>query len=385
MTLQMKDKVKIIFQVMIVIEYLHSKNFVYRDLKPDNIMIDQNKTAILIDLDRMIDQEEMIENTYHTTLIHLFAAPEIANNQKFSYSADIYSIGMLIYYIIFEKEPHNINEINELPSNFSSFNKVLKSCIKEDPKERPTIHELIKSFYIEVVSKTWNHLLETDTIKTLENIHSDKYFVYMFLLSENDNPNSMYKLGRMHEKGVIFKKNINKVIHYYTLAADRNHKKAQNYLGNIYYTQRNIQKAIHYYTLAADQNVVEAQYNLGVIYFNKKFVPQDIKKSIYYYELASKQNFPDANYNLGLIYEEGKYVPRDINKAIHYYTLASDKNHTVSQNNLGVIYNKGQYVQRDIKKAIYYYSLAASKQYPMALFNLADIYYKEKNYIQSIE
>ena len=45
---------------------------------------------------------------------------------------------------------------------------------------------------------------------------------------------------------------------------------AQTNLGNIYYKgeyiSRDINKAIHYLTLAANQNVVNAQFSLGNIY-----------------------------------------------------------------------------------------------------------------------
>ena len=49
-----EDKIKIIFELLLIIQYLHSKEYVYRDLKPNNVIIDNNKTAILIDFDRMI-------------------------------------------------------------------------------------------------------------------------------------------------------------------------------------------------------------------------------------------------------------------------------------------------------------------------------------------
>lgn len=53
MNLDFNDKIKIFFEIILVLKYLYDNKFVYRDLKPNNIMINKNKNAILIDFDRM--------------------------------------------------------------------------------------------------------------------------------------------------------------------------------------------------------------------------------------------------------------------------------------------------------------------------------------------
>lgn len=39
---------------MFIIEYLQVELFIYRDLKPENFIVDEEKRVILIDFDRMI-------------------------------------------------------------------------------------------------------------------------------------------------------------------------------------------------------------------------------------------------------------------------------------------------------------------------------------------
>lgn len=76
MKLQYDEKLTIIFELMLVIEYLHRNHFVYRDLKPNNVIIDTNKTAILIDFDRMIKYDSIEKEQINTTDFQsLFAAP----------------------------------------------------------------------------------------------------------------------------------------------------------------------------------------------------------------------------------------------------------------------------------------------------------------------
>lgn len=69
--------------------------FFYRVLKPNNLIT--NKTVVLIDFDYMISDEE--QNF------------EFAEWKLLSLSFDIYLLGMMIYFIILEKEPMiNVDE-----------------------------------------------------------------------------------------------------------------------------------------------------------------------------------------------------------------------------------------------------------------------------------
>lgn len=57
--LKKEDKIRIIYELMTIMKYLHKNHFIYRDLKPDNVMIDKSNTAILIDFDRMVSYDDI--------------------------------------------------------------------------------------------------------------------------------------------------------------------------------------------------------------------------------------------------------------------------------------------------------------------------------------
>ena len=85
----------IIFDIFIVIQYFHDNGFIYRDLKVNNIIIDESKRAVLIDLDRLIEYDPNIEQTSDLSL-------SITEDGKHSFDTDIYHVGETIKYILDE-------------------------------------------------------------------------------------------------------------------------------------------------------------------------------------------------------------------------------------------------------------------------------------------
>ncbi|KAK8894562.1 hypothetical protein M9Y10_022997 [Tritrichomonas musculus] len=349
------DVFHIICEICLIIKYFHSNNYIYRDLKPNNIIIDKNKTAVLIDLDRLIQYDPSCE---HTSDLN-----KASNNPSFE--DDIQCLGNIINFILTETEKiFNItNEMNKAQM-YSKIKQISEQCLNIKPK--PSISDII------------------DKIKIQDgNIFYYNIFKLLNYLSEKNQKSrndmiTYYCLGFIYCTGYHVPIDISKSIHYYKLAASKNHVKAYYRLGVIYdaghHVPVDIEKAIYYYSLASNQNYVEAQFRLGYIYDAGHHVPVDIDKAIHYYSLASNQNYAEAQYMLGDIYDKGRRVSVNINKAIHYYSLASNQNHVKAYYRLGVIYDAGHHVPVDIDKAIYYYSLASNQNYVEAQFRLGYIY-----------
>lgn len=99
-------KLLMILQLLQDFESLHKQNFIYRDLKPDNIIITDNMNLYLIDYDRMIENIDDNKGEQATVDFgHCYFAPEIVSGQDFSFEADVYSLGALIYFMVNEKDP----------------------------------------------------------------------------------------------------------------------------------------------------------------------------------------------------------------------------------------------------------------------------------------
>lgn len=112
--LSYKDKITIIFEMIIIVEYFHRNQLIYRDLKPNNFIVDEYKNIVLIDFDRMIKFDE-ISNVSTKDFASDYYAPEVVSN-KFSYECDIYSLGLTIYSILELKNPLKKNVIDYINS-----------------------------------------------------------------------------------------------------------------------------------------------------------------------------------------------------------------------------------------------------------------------------
>ena len=133
--------------MMIIIEYIHLNKLIYRDLKPNNFILNEKKSLILIDLDRMI--ENKFQNSTKS-FFHKYCAPEVCESDDYSFEVNIYSLGLLIYFIFFEKDPKIVFDdsfkpiqfpFHEFPTQYSKLKDMCENCTQSLPEKRPNIPE----------------------------------------------------------------------------------------------------------------------------------------------------------------------------------------------------------------------------------------------------
>lgn len=92
-----KEIAKLMIKLCNILEYMHDEmNLLHMDLKPDNIMIDNNDELWLIDLGSVVSKNiDTKVNTGSPT----FAAPEQYLNEQATVESDIYGLGRVLAYI----------------------------------------------------------------------------------------------------------------------------------------------------------------------------------------------------------------------------------------------------------------------------------------------
>eukprot|EP00533_Pseudo-nitzschia_delicatissima_P003535 CAMPEP_0116079954 /NCGR_PEP_ID=MMETSP0327-20121206/1416_1 /TAXON_ID=44447 /ORGANISM="Pseudo-nitzschia delicatissima, Strain B596" /LENGTH=818 /DNA_ID=CAMNT_0003570611 /DNA_START=216 /DNA_END=2673 /DNA_ORIENTATION=+ len=84
------------------LSYMHRRNFVYRDLKGENVLLDKDGYCVIVDLGFA---KHVPDKTFTFCGTPIFIAPEILLSKGHDKSADIWSFGVMLYEMLFGTNP----------------------------------------------------------------------------------------------------------------------------------------------------------------------------------------------------------------------------------------------------------------------------------------
>ena len=102
-----KDCIQFVSRCASALEQAHQKGVVHRDIKPDNLLVTNDKKPLIIDFG-LARSELMRTNTTKTGVVlgtPAYMAPECIQGEKATPSADIYSLGVLLFEMIASANP----------------------------------------------------------------------------------------------------------------------------------------------------------------------------------------------------------------------------------------------------------------------------------------
>ena len=208
-------------------------------------------------------------------------------------------------------------------------------------------------------------------------------------MSEQNDPEAQLHLGYCFYRGFGVSQNYEKAVSHFMQSANQGYSQAYFMLGMCYYkghgVPQNYERAVDFLSKSADGGNAIALGVIGDCYKKGNGVSLNNKKAIDYYMKASKQGSKKALRVLGISYLLGNGVLKNYEKAIEYFSMASQQGDLPSVVLLGTCYYNGWGVQIDYNIAVKYFVNAAEHGEKYGQYWLGKCYYGGTGILQSYE
>ncbi|VAW94907.1 Serine/threonine protein kinase PrkC, regulator of stationary phase [hydrothermal vent metagenome] len=156
--LSRRQKIDVLRQIALALDYAGKKGYVHRDIKPENIMLHEDGRAVLMDfgIARGDDTARGLTLTGKAIGTPYYMSPEQTKGIKVDSRSDIYSFGVVLFQALTGVVPYDGNSfvdigmkhiteaIPSLPRGLESFQVIVNTAMSKDPEHRyQTAGELI--------------------------------------------------------------------------------------------------------------------------------------------------------------------------------------------------------------------------------------------------
>lgn len=94
--------VDIIKSIISTLDFIHKEGVLHRDLKPDNIIINNKGIPILLDfgLSKLIDYTSIVQTGEHVGTFHYMSPEQITDSKNIDSRSDYFSVGVMLYQLL---------------------------------------------------------------------------------------------------------------------------------------------------------------------------------------------------------------------------------------------------------------------------------------------
>lgn len=156
-------------EILIALDYMHKQNKIHRDIKTDNVLLNQQGYVKLADFGYTAQLKYTGENRKSIVGTPYWMAPELIKGLPYSFEVDIWSLGILCRELAEGEPPYvevppmralflivsqGIPEISNKETRSPQFLDFLSLCLNPDPKKRPTCSELLQHPFMQLACDT---------------------------------------------------------------------------------------------------------------------------------------------------------------------------------------------------------------------------------------
>eukprot|EP00834_Sanchytrium_tribonematis_P008185 NODE_889_length_3295_cov_0.386421.p1 type:complete len:424 gc:universal NODE_889_length_3295_cov_0.386421:2280-1009(-) len=396
---------------------MHSNGIAHNDLKPANIVIDDQFNPKLIDYGMA-----KILNSSHTATkrcTNRYSAPEYWQydpdhvNQciEYPFAGDVFSFAVILGEIATGRIPwHNCSDIKSQieggtrPYTANQIDpdlfEIMEKSWQQHPKDRTDISKVLAMLQIrETFNQVTNHFNELYGIelfrackKSIELVKPQLFeSIFVRLLQCLDNYNIQQYIKTLSHLAPQMNQITTQITNPFAIAIMKcfqigfnsdpedifkslnscNEDMADVFIGYFYLYGTGIEKdeskALKCFKKATDANLAAGYYYVGECYEKGYGCEIDHKEAFYFYELAAKLDYSSAYHQIGWFYKQEYVVlypiEPDFKAALEYFKLGAKYGGATSYYNVGIYYQYGMGCEKNEAEAIKYYEIASELGY----------------------
>ncbi|RHZ45178.1 hypothetical protein Glove_688g21 [Diversispora epigaea] len=342
--------------------FMHESGVLHHDVQCANILITENYEAKITNFKMSRDVQGDTTSCDNVSDYVRWLAPEKMRNERYTTKCEMFSFGMLVWELSYQKVPYANMKVKEIQNHVKSkkretleilshknpiaveFANLIKKAWEDNPALRPSdvqVQSTIKTLcerYINGSSPliTPNANSEID-IPDLELNHQKSNGNHDFDVkttpNKEDIPLPVINIIKPFEDGIAAhkKRNYKEAWECFNVHSGLGLSIAKYwkgyYLHSGNYVEKNLEEALKWFKMAADEGVIDAQlrYAFGLIEINKDNSKND--EILRYMKLAADAENGSAMFHLGDIYYNGKLgLSKNQEKGLNLIKLAAYKN-----------------------------------------------------------
>ncbi len=171
---------RVVREIATALGYAHSKGFVHRDVKPDNILMRDDGSSALTDfgIARANDSATRMTRTGAVIGTPHYMSPEQARGRPLDGRADLYSLGCVLYEMLMNRVPYQADDplavgimhitepVPKLTPNLAPIQPILEKLMAKTPEERfqtgAEVAEAIRELELDIAEGQLPHLATPD-------------------------------------------------------------------------------------------------------------------------------------------------------------------------------------------------------------------------------